>query len=249
MDIRSLHELRGAVAVVTGAGGGLGAATALALAQWGATVVATDKDANAAQRTAGAVVAEGGAASHLGLDIADEAAVDEAMETVAARYGRLDILVANAGIGARQPAEILPGAAWRRVVEVNLDGTFYCCRAVAKPMLARGCGSIVIVSSIMGLVGGGIYPNAAYQATKGALVNLTRTLALEWASRGIRVNAVAPTFARTTLTEKLLSEPGMEQKLLDNTPLGRLAEPVEIAAAIAFLASDAATMITGTTLP
>ena len=116
-------------------------------------------------------------------------------------------------------------------------------------MLQRGKGSIVNVASIMGLIGGGVYPNPAYQASKGGGVNLTRSLALDWASRGIRVNAVAPAFVRTPLTQSLLAEDGMEEKLLARTPLRRLVETYEVADSIHFLASDAAAMITGHTLP
>ena len=124
-----------------------------------------------------------------------------------------------------------------------------CSREAAKMMLEQGKGSIVNVASIMGLIGGGVYPNPAYQASKGGVVNLTRSLALDWASRGIRVNAVAPAFVRTPLTQSLLAEDGMEEKLLVRTPLGRIVETYEVADAIRFLASDAAAMITGHTLP
>ena len=143
----------------------------------------------------------------------------------------------------------LPLERWQEVLNVNLTGTFLCSREAAKTMLERGKGSIVSVASIMGLIGGGVYPNPAYQASKGGVVNLTRSLALDWASRGIRVNVVAPAFVRTPLTQSLLEEDGMEEKLLARTPLGRLVETYEVADAIHFLASDAAAMITGHTLP
>jgi NAD(P)-dependent dehydrogenase (short-subunit alcohol dehydrogenase family) len=116
-------------------------------------------------------------------------------------------------------------------------------------MIARKAGAIVSVSSVMGLCGGGLYPNLAYHTAKGGIVNLTRALALEWAAHGVRVNAVAPAFVRTKLTETLLAEPGMEAAILASTPAGRLVEPEEVAYAIHFLASDAAAMITGHTLP
>jgi len=152
--------------------------------------------------------------------------------------GRIDVLVNNAGGGARMPAEQMPTETWDAVLQVNLTGTFLCAREVGRAMLDRGKGAIVNVASIMGLVGGGLYPNPAYQTSKGGIVNMTRALALDWADRGVRVNAVAPTFAATPLTEGLLQEPGMTDAIIDNTPLGRLVAPEEVAA-----------MITGHTLP
>ena len=235
------YHLDGRSALITGAGRGIGAATARELAGLGARVIVTDLELAAAREVAEDLTA----AEARALDITDEASLAAAF----AALDGLDILVANAGIGARMPAEEMPVETWNKVLAMNLTGTFQCCQAAAKLMFAGGGGAIVMVGSIMGLVGGGLYPNAAYQTSKGGLVNMTRTLALEWAGRGIRVNAVAPTFARTSLTTQLLSDQAMAKTIIDNTPLGRLVEPEEVAAAIAFLASDAATMITGVTLP
>lgn len=247
-DFSVLHRLDDRVAVITGAAHGIGLATAKALGQFGATVVATDVDSAAIEIAVDDLRVGGIDAHGLHLDVSDESSITTAIDATVDRHKRLDILVANAGTGARSPAESMTSDDWRRVVSINLDGTFYCCRAAGQVMLEQGSGAIVIVSSIMGLVGGGLYPNAAYQTTKGGLVNMARTLALEWAPH-VRVNTVAPTFARTRLTERLLEDGDMEQAILDNTPMGRLVEPEEVAAAIAFLASDAASMITGTTLP
>ena len=168
---------------------------------------------------------------------------------VAERHGRIDILVNNAGLGARMPTVDLPTERWRQVLAVNLDGSFFCARAAGRHMLAAGRGAVVNLASIMGLVGGAHYPNLAYHSAKGAIVNFTRALACEWAPHGVRVNAVAPTFARTRLTEPLLGDEEMAAKLLRDTPMGRFATAEEVAAAILFLASDAAAMITGVTLP
>ena len=172
-----------------------------------------------------------------------------AIAEVASTWGRIDILVNNAGLAARQPSEALDLATWEKVLRINLNGSFLCAREAGKVMLAQGRGSVVNVASIMGLVGGGLYPNLAYHSTKGALVNFTRALAVEWAGRGVRVNAVAPTFVRTPLTARLLSDPEMKSAIEGMTPLGRLAEADEIADAILYLASDAAAMVTGHTLP
>jgi NAD(P)-dependent dehydrogenase (short-subunit alcohol dehydrogenase family) len=241
--------LAGRVAIVTGAAHGIGRATALALSAAGAAVVFFDIDAAGAEAVADEIRKRGDRATAADVDVGDEAAVDEAVGQAAAEFGRIDILVNNAGLGARTPTVDLDSQAWRKAISVGLDGAFHCSRAAGRHMIAQGSGAVVNVSSIMGLCGGGLYPNLAYHTAKGGLVNFTRALALEWAPHGVRVNAVAPAFARTRLTETLLAEPGMEAAIIAATPLGRLVEPEEVADAIHFLASDAAAMITGHTLP
>ena len=242
-------RLDGRVAIITAAAGGIGRATALRLAEAGALVEVTDIDAGAAARVAAEIKAAGGRAEAHTLDVTDEAAVARVIAAIADLRGHVDILVNNAGIAIRQASEEMPTATWEKVIAINMTGAFRCAREAGRPMLAAGKGAVVNVASIMGLVGSAFYANPAYIATKGAVVNWTRALALEWASRGVRVNAVAPAFARTPLTEKLLSDPKIAQAILTNTPLGRLIEPAEIADAILFLASDAASAITGVTLP
>ena len=242
-------DLAGRVALVTGAAHGIGRAAALALSAAGAAAVILDIDRDSADAVAAEIRGSGGRAIAVKADVSDEAAVDEAIGRTMSEFGRLDILVNNAGLGARTPTVELESKAWRRAMDVGLDGAFYCSRAAGRHMIAQRSGAIVNVSSIMGLCGGGLYPNLAYHTAKGGLVNLTRALALEWAGDGVRVNAVAPAFARTKLTEPLLAEPGMEAAIIAATPLGRLVEPEEVAYAIHFLASDAAAMITGHTLP
>jgi NAD(P)-dependent dehydrogenase (short-subunit alcohol dehydrogenase family) len=229
---------------VTGGGNGIGRATCHALAQVGAQVAVTDVDQDAAATVADEI---GGEAHR--LEVADETQVREVVAAIAGRHGRLDILINNAGLGARMQTVDMPTERWRQVLAVNVDGAFFCVREAGRHMLEARRGAVVNVASIMGLVGGAHYPNLAYHTAKGAIVNFTRALACEWAPHGVRVNAVAPTFARTRLTEPLLADEAMAARLMQDTPMGRFALPEEVAAAALFLASDAASMITGVTLP
>jgi NAD(P)-dependent dehydrogenase (short-subunit alcohol dehydrogenase family) len=239
----------GRVAVVTGGAKGIGWATVEALIAEGVRPMLFDRD-DVALASASRQLTERGV-DHLTvqLDVSDEAAVDGAMSEVVARYGRIDILVNNAGIALRRPTLELSLADWQAVVDVNLTAVFLCSRAAARSMIEAGTGAIVNVASIMGLSGGGLYPNLSYQSTKGAVVNLTRALAVEWATNGIRVNAVAPTWVKTDLTVGLFQSPDLMGRVLDMTPMRRLAEPADVANAIVFLASERAAMITGHTLP
>jgi NAD(P)-dependent dehydrogenase (short-subunit alcohol dehydrogenase family) len=243
-------RLDGMVAVVTGGASGIGRATAELFARVGATVVIADRDENAAQAAAKAIAEGGGKAVAIVLDVGDEAGVERAFERVAQQHKRLDILVNNAGTNIRKLALDMPVAEWERVVAINMTGVFLCARAAARHMIAAGNGgAIVSTASIMSFSGGGLYPNIAYQTTKGALVNMTRGLAVEWAADRIRVNAVAPTWVRTPFIAPVLAQPELVKQIEALTPLGRIAEPEEVAAAMLFLASPAAAMITGHTLP
>jgi len=248
--MKDRFRLDGAVAVVTGGSRGIGRAAAEALAAAGARIVVADRDEPAGAAAAQVMSAAGTPSQAIAVDIAREDQVDALFAEVLRREGRLDVLVNNAGAAIRKPATELPLEDWDKVVAVNMTGTFLCARAAARHMIAAGKGgAIVNVASIMGLSGGGLYPNISYQTTKGAIVNMTRALAVEWAPQNIRVNAIAPTYVRTEFIAPILANPELVQKIEAMTPLRRLAEPEEVAAAILFLASPAAAMITGHTLP
>ena len=249
VDVRDLMSLDGRVAVITGAARGIGRETAETLAAVGARVVLADLDEETTENAAAEIRALGLQATASVADVADEASVNAMVRVTLKREGRLDILVNNAGIAIRRPAVELALADWDKVLSVNLTGSFLCARAAAGHMIAAGGGgAIVNVASIMGLSGGGLYPNVSYQASKGAIVNMTRALAVEWAPHAIRVNAVAPTYVRTELIGPILKDPELVARIEAMTPLKKLAEPADIAAAIAFLVSPAAAMITGHTL-
>ena len=240
-----LFAIPGQVAVVTGAAHGIGLATAKLMAEAGASVALLDID-EAGVRAAAADI--GGASAAWACDVTSEARVEAVFAEILARYGRINILVNNAGAAVRKPATEISMAEWDRVLGLNLGATFLCSRIAARTMQQQGGGSIVNLASIMGF-SGGIFPNASYQASKGGVVNLTRALALEWAEHSIRVNAVAPTFVKTDLTVPIFTNPEVLAKVMAHTPLGRLPEVEDIAAAILYLASPAARCVTGVTLP
>lgn len=243
--LEGLFGLGGMVAVVTGAGRGIGREIALALHRAGAAVAALDRDAAGAEETGGLVAAEGGQGLALACDVTREDEVAAAFDAAAARLGPPGVLVNNAGAAIRRPTAELSLADWQKVIDVNLTGVFLCAREAARRMAPRGEGSIVNLASIMGMSGGGLYPNISYQASKGAVVNMTRALAVELGPSGVRVNAIAPTWVRTGFIAPLLQDEELVHRMEAMMPLGRLAEPADLVGAAVFLAGRASAMVTG----
>jgi NAD(P)-dependent dehydrogenase (short-subunit alcohol dehydrogenase family) len=231
------------VALVTGAGQGIGAEIARTLANAGAQVVVADRNA-----TTGAEMATAVGGLFVELDVTDSSSVKGAVEAVLGALGRIDILVNNAGIVGNSPAESTSDEEWRAILSVNNDGVFWCCREVGRVMLEAGRGSIINIASMSGIVVNRPQPQAAYNVSKAAVIMLTKSLAAEWASRGVRVNAVAPGYVATEFTLRGMSNPEWRDEWLRSTPMGRVAQPAEIAPAVLYLASDAASYVTGSVM-
>ncbi len=245
-----LFDLSGKVALVTGAARGLGSAAAVGLAAFGADVAAVDLDRERCAATIDAIAALRRRTNAYGCDVADEAAVRRTVDEIVRDFGRIDVLVNIAGITARIPTDEIPPETVRRLTEVNYYGTFWMCQAVGRLMLAQGGGNIVNMSALGGGLQGTGRGNAAYSATKAAIAGLTRDLACEWGTHGIRVNAVAPCWFQTDMnaTSIFANQRFMEQ-VMTKLPMKRIGQPHELVGPIVFLASEASSMITGLVLP
>jgi NAD(P)-dependent dehydrogenase (short-subunit alcohol dehydrogenase family) len=246
-----MKRLEGKVAIVTGGAVGIGEATARLFAAEGCAVTVLDRDGNAANTSAAQLRDSGALALAVEADVTSAASVERAVAATEAEFGGLDIVVNNAGVIGQGTAETTDEEEWHRVLGVNLTGIFLMSRAAIPAIRRRGRGSIINVSSAAGLAGW--YDQAAYDASKGGVVNLTRSMGLDFATAGIRVNCLVPAHVITPMSEAHIAAAGEEaqrarERTLSNIPMGRFCEPEEIAFGALFLASDEASYVTGTTL-
>jgi 2-deoxy-D-gluconate 3-dehydrogenase len=239
-------SLDGKVVIVTGAGRGIGRAIAEACAYHGADLALGSRTVDEVIAVADAVRRPDGRAHAWQLDVGQVASIREFVDQALDHFGRIDVLVNNAGANVTKSALEYSEAEYDMIVDINLKGVFFMSTMVARSMIERGIpGSIITITSQVGVVGGAL--RSIYSAAKGGVGNLSRALAAEWAPHRITVNAVAPTFTRTPMLEKALQNPEFARNI-EKVPMGRIAEPEEIASAVVFLASDAARMVTGQTL-
>jgi NAD(P)-dependent dehydrogenase (short-subunit alcohol dehydrogenase family) len=239
-------KLGGKTAVITGGGQGIGLACAEALAEAGARVIIADRDGKVADTAHAGLKAKGYDTETAIMDVTDTKRVAEVANDLVARHGAVDILVNNAGIARSEtPAETVTDEHWLNVIDVNLNGTFWCCREFGKHMLQKKAGTIVNVGSMSGFIVNKPQEQCFYNASKAGVHHLTKSLAAEWGTRGVRVNAVAPTYIETPLNAFVKNNPKMYDAWIGGTPMARMGQVEEIASVVLFLASEAASLMTG----
>ncbi len=242
-----MFSLKGKVAVVTGASSGLGITFTEALAEAGAKVEIVARRLDKLTQVSQDFKKMGVDARPFQCDVSREDEVKALVDDVVKNYGRLDIIVNNAGVAAMSPATEISMEEWNRVVSINLTGVFLCARTAAKQMIRQNSGKIVNIASIYGAVGD-VFPASPYYATKGAVINMTRDLAVEWAPFKINVNAIAPGFFPSEMTEAIFREPRYLEYIVKQTPLGRTGHPDDLKGAVVYLSSSASDYVTGQTL-
>jgi len=240
-------SLQGKVAVVTGGARGLGMEMMDALAEAGASVVALDLLADQAREAATAIgVRHGVRAASWALDTTNSTQVTDTFARIEAEFGQVDILVAAAGIVENVAAEDTSAASWRRIIDVNINGVFFCAQAAGRSMIARRTGSIILIASMSGQIVNRPQKQASYNTSKAGVIMMAKSLAAEWAPSGVRVNALAPGYMRTAMTDQVLAaQPALRDAWEEMTPMGRMGAPPELRGSVVFLASDASSYVTG----
>jgi NAD(P)-dependent dehydrogenase (short-subunit alcohol dehydrogenase family) len=243
------YSLKGQTAFITGGGRGIGLATAEALLEVKANVIIADIDEAVLASGQNYLAKKGYSVESQKLDVTNSAGVALAAKSANERHGSVDIMVASAGIAwPDTPGEDISDELWRRLIDVDLNGVYWCCREFSKYMLQRGRGSVITLGSISGVISNKPQRQAHYNAAKAGVHHLTKSLAGEWAERGVRVNCVAPTYVDTPMSNRSFDDPERMPIWMDFTPMRRVAKPDEIASAILFLATDASSAMTGATV-
>ncbi len=246
--MQNIFDLTGRVALITGGGRGIGREIANTLAQAGASIVIAELDSISGEQAAAEIKQTGVQTMAVQTDVRNPESVEASVQKAIDQFGKIDILVANAGIAVNTPAESTTTEDWLNVININLNGVFWSCRAVGKHMLERRSGCIVNIASMSGAIVNRPQPQAAYNASKAAVIHLTRSLAAEWADRGVRVNSISPGYTGTEMTKRGMNNPAWGSVWLDMTPMQRMGTPQEIAWGVWYLVSDAASFVTGTDL-
>ncbi|MCL5102982.1 MAG: glucose 1-dehydrogenase [Armatimonadetes bacterium] len=242
-----LFDLNGKTALVTGAASGLGRAMAIALAQAGADVVIVDLNAEEAQRVVEEICGIGRDSVAVTVNVGESSQADEMVRKTVERFGKLDIAVNNAGIAAGAPVQDMPDDLWQKIIDTDLSGVFYCCRAEAREMIKRNRGSIINIASLVAsVVNGGVIGLSAYCSAKAGVKMLTKSLATDLAPFNIRVNSISPGVMNTRMNAEVHTDSELSEKVCGYTPLRRMGEPHELGGVAVFLASSASSFVTGT---
>ena len=247
-ELLNKFKLNDKVAIVTGAARGLGKAMAEGLADVGADIVIPDIKVDLAEETAKELRQKGVEVLVTETDVTDQKAVKNMVNKTLDRFGKIDILMNNAGIVIHEPAEEMTLDEWKEVIDVNLNGVYLCSREVAQPMIEQESGNIINIASMSAKIVNYPQLQASYNASKAGVEHLTKSLAAEWAEHNIRVNAISPGYMRTDLTKKLEDEPYVQEEWIEPTPMKRMGEPEELKGAAVYLASEASSFMTGHTL-